>query len=159
MTTHPVPRFLADAMLGRLARWLRVLDFDTVFDPAIDDPALVYLADTEGRVLLTRDRHLVKYLKPVRSVLVTRDAPLEQLRQVIDTCQLDSPPALFTRCMVCNTPLRHATENEAATLPPERARALSGPVQRCPGCLRVYWPGSHTWRMRETLQRALPDWL
>ncbi|GHA83518.1 Mut7-C RNAse domain-containing protein [Modicisalibacter luteus] len=159
MTMRTNSRFLADAMLGRLARWLRVLDFDTVFDPAIDDPELVALADTEGRILLTRDRHLVEYLQPARSVLITRDAPLEQLRQVIETCRLEPPPALFTRCMVCNTPLRHATEDEAATLQPGRARTLPGPVWRCPGCLRVYWPGTHTWRMRETLQQALPEWL
>jgi uncharacterized protein len=159
MAVHPTHRFLADAMLGRLARWLRVLDFDTVFDPAIDDPELVDLADAEKRILLTRDRHLVEYLQPDRSVLITWDAPLEQLRQVIETCRLEPPPTLFTRCMICNTPLRHASEEEVATLQPGRARALPGQVWRCPGCLRVYWPGTHTWRMRETLQQALPDWL
>lgn len=151
--------FLADAMLGRLARWLRVLGFDTRFDPAIDDPQLVEMANAEGGILLTRDRHLVTHLRPARSVLVSCDAPLEQLRQVIDECQLAAPRALFTRCLLCNTRLDEATGTEAAVLRPAQARALPGPVRRCPTCRRVYWPGSHTWRMREALQDALPDWL
>lgn len=159
ITEHGEPGFIADAMLGRLARWLRVLDFDTRFDPSIDDPDLVRLADGEGRILLTRDRHLVAYLQPVRSVLITHDEPLAQLRQVIEICQLVPPEALFVRCMLCNTPLRDATEEEATNLRPDRSRTLPGPVKRCPGCMRVYWPGTHTWRMRETLQAALPDWL
>lgn len=159
MNERSEARFLADAMLGRMARWLRALGFDTRFDPAIDDPQLVALADAEGRILLTRDRHLITYLRPAQSVLVTYDAPLEQLRQVIDECQLAAPRALFTRCLVCNTLLRDATEVEATALRPAQARTLPGPVTRCPTCGRVYWPGSHTWRMHETLQKALPDWL
>lgn len=158
-TPHSEPRFFADAMLGRLARWLRVLGFDTRLDPAIDDPELVQLADAERRILLTRDRHLVMHRCPARSVLVTVDAPIEQLHQVIDACCLAPPTALFTRCLVCNTPLRDTSDEEAATLRPARSRSLPGPVKRCPGCQRIYWPGSHTWRMRETLTQALPEWL
>lgn len=156
---HSETCFLADAMLGRLARWLRVLGFDTYFDPEIDDPQLVALAEAERSVLLTRDRHLVTHLRPARALLIIHDAPLAQLRQVIDTCRLDPPNVLFTRCLVCNTLLREATEAEAMDLRPAQARRLPGPVRRCPTCRRVYWPGSHTWRMRETLVEALSGWL
>ncbi len=79
-TDSPPARFLANAMLGRLARWLRTLGFDTFYDPAVHDPQLVVLAAAEGRVLLTRDRHLVEHLRPERALLVTHDAPLDQLR-------------------------------------------------------------------------------
>ncbi|MEC9482847.1 MAG: Mut7-C RNAse domain-containing protein [Halomonas sp.] len=161
MPTAPSSRpcFLADAMLSRLARWLRVLDFDTYFDPEVDDPELVRLADRERRILLTRDRHLVTHLQPQRSVLVVHDKPLDQLRQVIEACRLEPPPALFVRCAVCNTPLRDARDDEIAAHMPARSRSLPGTVSRCPGCLRMYWPGSHTWRMRATLEAALPGWL
>lgn len=151
-------RFLADAMLGGLARWLRVMGFDAAYDPSVQDPELVALADAEGRVLLTRDRHLLIHLRPVRGLLITGDAPLTQLHEVIIACNLARPAELFTRCLVCNTMLRAATICEIANLVPDRARSLPGPVRRCPGCGRVYWPGSHVRRMRRTLTKALPDW-
>jgi hypothetical protein len=159
MTVHTETRFLADAMLGRLARWLQALGFDTTYDPAVHDPELVALAAAEGRVLLTRDRHLVDHLRPERAVLVTDDDPLAQLRQVVAACALRPPARLFSRCLVCNGQLRDATPDEAATLVPEASRGLPGPVRRCPGCGRVYWQGSHARRMRETLADALPGWI
>ncbi|GAA3533286.1 Mut7-C RNAse domain-containing protein [Zobellella aerophila] len=153
------PRFLADAMLGRLARWLRVLGYDTFYDPAGDDKELVALSDAEHRVLLTRDRHLVHFLRPRHPLLITAEKPLVQLREVIGACRLSPPAELFTRCLLCNQPLRAATAEEAATLVPETARGLPGQVRRCPHCRHIYWYGSHTRRMRETLLRELPDWL
>lgn len=160
MTTDTPPtRFLADAMLGRLARWLRTLGFDTFYDPAVHDPELVALAAAEGRVLLTRDRHLVEHLRPQRALLITHDTPLDQLREVVTACGLTEPAALFSRCAMCNGVLRPATPDEVATLVPEASRAQPGPVARCPGCGRVYWEGSHTRRMRDSLSQALPGWV
>lgn len=152
------PRFVADAMLGRLARWLRILGLDTVYDPSLDDPALVALADAEGRALLTRDRHLVEHLRPPRALLVRSDAALDQLREVVQEFGIGPPFGLFTRCPVCNGALRPATDEEAATLVPEQSRDVPGPVRRCPDCGRVYWQGSHTERMRRALVDAFPDW-
>lgn len=143
-------------MLARLARWLRVLGFDTNFDPSADDHHLVSLATVEDRILLTRDRHLVRHLRPRRVVLITADAPLVQLEEVIETCALTLPRELFTRCLLCNTELRVATETEIAELVPEHARATAGRFLRCPCCGRVYWPGSHARRMKAALERAFP---
>jgi uncharacterized protein len=151
------PSFVADAMLGRLARWLRVLGFDTVYDVALHDRELVELAAADHRVLLTRDRHLVTHLRPKRFILVTSDAPLAQLREVLHCCAASPRRALFTRCLVCNTLLREATPAEVRKLVPERARELAGRVLRCPGCGRVFWPGSHVRRMRSTLAAAFPE--
>jgi uncharacterized protein with PIN domain len=150
--------FLADAMLGRLARWLRVLGWDTAYDPATRDPALVDWARTEDRILLTRDRPLLVELRPDRALLIVAERPLDQLRQVVTDVGLGSPVELFTRCLVCNAGLRPATEAEWASLVPPEARALPGPVRRCPGCGRVYWSGSHARRMRAALGRAFPEW-
>jgi uncharacterized protein with PIN domain len=155
----PRPRFLADAMLGRLARWLRTLGFDTLYNPAPDDRELVAIAAAEERVLLTRDRHLVAHLRPQRALLITDDAPLDQLRQVVAECGLAPPAALFSHCAVCNGVLRPATPDEAAAGVPAASRGLPGPVRRCPDCGRVYWEGSHTRRMREALGRTLPGWI
>lgn len=153
------PAFLADAMLGRLARWLRVLGFDTRWEPTLPDPGLVRLAHDEARVLLTRDRQLLRELRPVRALEVASDAPLAQLRQVVELLALDAPRELFTRCLVCNTPLEPVPPDEADALLPPAARGLPGPVRRCRTCERVYWHGSHARRMRTALERELGGWL
>ena len=150
------PRFIADAMLGRLARWLRVLGFDTVYDPALHDADLVRIADAENRVLLTRDRRLLRDRRPHKAVEVTRDAPLEQLVALVKELRLEAPAELFTRCLVCNSVLEDAA-TDVASLPP-MARELSGPIKRCPNCKRLYWPGSHVRRMTRALEAALPRW-
>ena len=150
--------FIADAMLGRLARWLRMLGCDTRFDPAMHDPELVAVAREEGRVLLTRDRHLVTHLRPERAVLVSSMQALSQLREVASACDLAPPFDYFSRCLVCNEALRGATQEEVETLVPARARALGGPFLRCPGCGRAYWAGTHVRRMRAALAEAFPQW-
>ncbi|MBS7455603.1 Mut7-C RNAse domain-containing protein [Coralloluteibacterium stylophorae] len=150
--------FLADAMLARLARWLRTLGCDTLLEPQRPDRELVAIAACEDRVLLTRDRHLVAFLRPAKVFIPASDVPLEQLAEVVAHCALPAPTELFTRCLVCNAPLRAATAEEAAAHVPPTVQGSPDPVRRCPGCGRVYWQGSHTRRMREALWRALPEW-
>src|SRR5512133_1147194 len=100
-------------MLGRLARWLRVLGYDTLYEPALGDPALVALANAEGRVVLTRDRRLLRDLRPDRQLEITSERPLEQLHAVIDACALAPPTELFTRCLLCNVLLDELPRDEA----------------------------------------------
>lgn len=151
-------RFAADAMLGRLARWLRVLGYDTWYDIALADPVLVDLAADEDRVLLTRDRHLLQELRPARAHEVREDDPLRQLRDLVLALQLEPPRELFTRCLLDNTPLEALPEDVALPLLPEGVRGLAGTVRRCPSCGRLYWDGSHVRRMRAALERVLPGW-
>jgi uncharacterized protein with PIN domain len=143
-------------MLGRLARWLRVLGFDTLYDPAMHDAQIVRLAESDDRVLLTRDRRLLRDRQPREAVEVTSDAPLEQLVALVDELQLTPPTELFTRCLLCNAPLEDAA-TDIERLPP-MARELAGPIKRCPECRRLYWPGSHVRRMTRALAAALPEW-
>lgn len=154
------PRFAADAMLGRLARWLRMLSFDTWFDAAVHDHELVRRAGQEDRILLTRDRHLLRELRPRQALEIRRDAPLEQLRDVVQAFALPAPAELFTRCMVCNAALSAPLDPEdAAPLLPPGMPGAPAPVRQCPDCGRTYWHGSHVRRMREAVQRTLPGWL
>jgi uncharacterized protein with PIN domain len=151
-------RFAVDAMLGRLARWLRVLGYDASYDAGLADPVLVERANAEGRVLLTRDRPLLRELHPDRFVEIRVDEPLQQLKAVADALSLQAPAELFTRCLLCNTPLEVVPPAEALPLLPPDVRDLPGPVRRCPTCGRLYWDGSHVRRMRNALERALPGW-
>ena len=141
-------------MLGRLARWLRVLGYDTVYDESLDDPALVALANRENRILLTRDRHLLRELRPRHAIEIKADAPVDQLTAVVKDLRLPEPNELFRRCLLCNTPLAELPRDEAAELVPPAAREIPGPVRRCPTCGRVFWPGSHVRRMTRALARV-----
>ena len=156
---NDAPRFAADAMRGRLARWLRVLGYDTAYDIAIADPVLVQLAEAEERILLTRDRHLLHELRPARAHEVRQDDPLQQLRELVFALALAPPRELFTRCLLDNAVLQAMSEAQAQPLLPEGVRGLAGTVRRCPSCQRLYWDGSHVRRMRGALERALPGWL
>jgi uncharacterized protein with PIN domain len=149
------PRFLADAMLERLARWLRVLGFDTQSGSAATDGELVRRAEHEGRALLTRDRRLAHQRPERHSLLIRSDAPLDQLREVMTHFQLQAPRELFTRCLICNAALRSAAADEIGSPVPPSARERPESLRRCPSCGRIYWEGAHTRRMRAALERAL----
>jgi uncharacterized protein with PIN domain len=135
-------------MLGALARWLRALDVDVTYDPALDDPELVERAVAEGRTILTRDRRLTERRRARNHLLIRSDDVAEQLRQVLDELGLQpDPDRLLGRCLRCNTPL--------APIDPELARARVPPwvartqdrFRACPDCGRVYWRGTHVRRM------------
>ncbi len=145
-------------MLGRLARWLRVLGYDAAQDAAATDVELVARADAEDRHLLTRDRRLLRELRPRLPLEIRSDVPLEQLRQVVDDLPLGPPRELFARCLVCNELLDPVPEEERVAVVPEASRGLPGPVRRCRACGRVYWRGSHARRMRHALAHAFPEW-
>ena len=147
-------------MLGRLARWLRVVGYDTVHLPMdTPDAVLVRRAREEGRILLTRDRHLLRELRPASAVEVLSEVPLEQLRQVVSALGLAPPAELLCRCLLCNTALDAVAPGAVREQLPPSARDLPGPVRRCPTCGRVYWRGSHARRMQAALEGALPGWL
>lgn len=151
------PRFIVDAMLGTLARWLRLCGFDTVFDPALDDPEIAARAAREGRVVLTRDRGLLARRLVTRGLLV-EDADLgTQLRQVIEAFRLEVPEgALFSRCAACNGAVREvaAKEEVAGRVPPFVLRTHDA-FLRCPDCGRIYWAGTHRTLALERLRKLL----
>lgn len=151
------PGFAVDAMLGRLARWLRALGFDTVYQPGIDDHDLVAIANKEDRILLTRDRHLITHLRPRRGLLLTSGKPLEQLGEVSGQYGIEPTADLFNRCLICNSRLRPATPAEVDSRVPQDSRLMPGPFLVCPGCDRIYWPGSHVRRMRRALAELFPQ--
>lgn len=149
------PRLIADAMLGALARWLRVLGVDTAYDPSLDDPELAERAVAEDRLLLTRDRRLVERRALAgRHLLIASEVVDEQVRQVLAALALE-PTAddLFTRCLRCNAPLEPIDAASARRhVPPFVARTQER-FRRCPACRRLYWRGTHARRMRRRLER------
>jgi uncharacterized protein with PIN domain len=150
-------RFIADAMLGRLARWLRILGYDTLYQKKIEDLTLVRIAREEKRWALTRDRHLVhrRWSPPVRFLLIESDHLPEQLRQVALEFRLKIRPRLMSRCVYCNRLLLPADRCDAEGFVPAYVAVTHKTFMRCPFCNRFYWKGSHKHRMQEELTRWL----
>jgi uncharacterized protein with PIN domain len=153
--THSGPRFMADAMLGRLARWLRILGFDTAWEAHIADGDLVRRALEQDRVILTRDRALPEQWRVSGVYVLAEDEPIAQLRDVAAAFQLARRTRLFTRCSRCNTLLVRASREEARASVPPRVLEAQADLLRCPGCERFYWSGSHTRRMRRVVEEVL----
>ncbi len=136
-------------MLGTLAKWLRILGYDTLFDPALDDRQLVRLARAEDRVLLTRDRELARR-RGVRVLLITSQRLDDQVLQVLSDLHLDSDRA-FSRCPVCNDLLEPMDREAARLRVPVYVARTQETFNYCPTCQRVYWRGTHRQRMDERL--------
>lgn len=154
------PRFIADAMLGRLARWLRTLGYDTAYEDGISDESLVRRSLTEGRHILTRDRRLFDEWT-VSGTVLDREKPLDQLREVVRRFHLPRPRRLFRRCRECNAELQPvpaaAVEDRLPERVAQRATRTGEALARCPECDRVYWEGSHTRRMRAVVDGIFED--
>ncbi len=146
-------RLVADAMLGRLAKWLRVLGYDTLYWRG-DDAGLVRLALAEDRLLLTRDTRLPSRLPPGRTLLIESDHYEEQLHQVAG--RLGVPLQVGHRCLRCNQPLEPAAKAEVRGQVPEFVWDRHDRFARCPRCRRIYWEGTHYARMLATLERVAP---
>ncbi|MDH4207259.1 MAG: Mut7-C RNAse domain-containing protein [Anaerolineae bacterium] len=143
-------KFLVDAMLGRLAKWLRLLGYDTLYEATADDHDLVRLARAEGRLLLTRDRELARR-KALNSLFIESDRPEEQLAQLLRDLRLDSQ-TFAPRCARCNTLLEAMDRKEAKGRVPSYVFSRHEEFTFCPQCQRVYWPGTHWQRMRQRIE-------
>ncbi len=150
-----MPRFVADAHLGGLARLLRMLGFDTLYDNAVHDDEVIALATNEQRIVLTRDRELLKRRDVLRGCFVHARKPEAQLREVAARYGLERQAQPFTLCLHCNLRLEAIARDDVAAQVPERIFIAYAEFMRCHGCGRVYWQGSHWSRMRDMLDAAL----
>ncbi|MCL4183986.1 MAG: MoaD/ThiS family protein [Burkholderiaceae bacterium] len=150
-----VTRFVADAHLGGLARLLRMAGFDTHYDNAIDDLEIERLSVEEGRIVLTRDRELLKRRAITHGCYVRPLEPAQQLHALFERLDLARSARPFTLCLACNAPLRGVDKEEVTQRLPPVAREAYDRFMRCESCDRVYWQGSHWKRMRAMLDELL----
>jgi uncharacterized protein with PIN domain len=147
-------RFLCDAMLGSLARWLRLFGFDAEFaDPSLDDREVARRARENGRWLLTRDHELAA--AGPRTMLVRSKDLENQLVEIFSRLGIEPDPNLDDpRCAECNGELEEVTTDDVRDLVPPYVLATATRFRRCDRCSRVYWPGTHTEKIRATLERV-----
>jgi uncharacterized protein with PIN domain len=143
--------FLVDSMLGTLAKWLRILGYDTTYYAKVDDNQLVRLARAEGRILLTRDMGLVQR-RGLVALFIASESLDEQLAQVVQTLGLRTDNA-FSRCPVCNTLLEDVPKYEAWGLVPPFVFQRQEAFKLCPECNQFYWRGTHWQNMLQQLEQ------
>jgi uncharacterized protein with PIN domain len=146
----PPPRFAADRMLGRLARWLRILGHDVAYGPHLGGHTLVACARREHRILLTRDTRLLRDPQLPPHVFVRSDHFRQQLREVAAAVPLGGSP-LLGRCLDCNRPLVEVPRDEARERVPPYVAATQERFLGCTGCGRLYWGATHREHMLSEL--------
>jgi len=149
------PRFIVDANVGKLARWLRMIGYDTLFINDIDDDRLVAIGLKEKRVVLTRDTQImlrrVVISGKLEALLIKDDEAKTQLRQVVETMKLNRRKQ-FTRCLECNETLLPRSREDVRDLVPPYVFQTQSQYVQCPACNRVYWRGTHWQRMNYELE-------
>ncbi len=151
-------RFIADEMLGTVAKWLRILGFDTLYAKGMDDSEILETAEREDRVILTRDKELVLRAerKGLKSVFLGNAELEDDLRAILKIYPPD-PDLFMSRCTICNTPLEEVPKERVKGKVPEGVYERQDRFWYCPKCDKYYWEGSHWEKMGEFLQRLRKD--
>lgn len=150
------PRFVADAHLGALARLLRRAGFDTLYDNRYQDREIADIAARDGRIVLTRDRELLKLRRITHGCYLHALKPVQQFREIMDRLDLARRARPFSLCLVCNAPLRAIDKAAVLERLPPSVRDSHDRFTTCDVCHRVFWEGSH-WRRMQAMLNALPQ--
>ena len=145
--------FVADVMVGKLARWLRVLGFDVLYSNKYDDDEIIRIADEENRVILTRDAQLATRRSPSQCIFIESGDYKEQIQQVVRSLNLREFK-VFSRCLECNARLEEVDKEAVFDKVPHFVYLTQVRFAKCPACKRVYWHGTHT---QEMLKQIRPN--
>jgi uncharacterized protein len=136
-------KFIVDCMLGKLAKWLKILGFDAIYLNKAEDRDLLRLARREKRVLLTKDQELLQAAAGLPRLFVKSDNWQEQLTQVLEAFRLRNRAKPHSRCLLCNVELKRIPKRMARNLVPPFVFERAPSFAICPACGRVFWPGTH----------------
>jgi hypothetical protein len=140
-------KFIADVMLGRLAKRLRLRGFDVLYDRTLNDNEIIRLSLEQDRMILTRDTALSERPLAKNHLFINSDLVQEQVEQVLSSFPPETHINPLTRCSECNEPLDHIEREEAQDLVPLHVYEHKDLFLRCPRCKRTYWHGTHVLRM------------
>ncbi len=150
-------RFVADVHLGSLARYLRMLGFDTAYRSFADPASLITLSLQEHRTLLSRSSSLVADRRLTHAMRILSPDPRRQLIEVLHRLDLVSSILPFSRCIACNDPVVPVERAEVLDRLPESIKGKDLLYRKCRRCDRIYWEGSHTAHMREFIRRVIAE--
>ncbi len=151
------PRFVVDTHLGKLSAYLRMLGFDTLYRRDFADEEMARISSEQGRILLTRDRGLLKRKQVTLGFCVIHGDPRHQIVDVLDRFQMYERMRPFSRCVHCNTPLQDIAKEAVLERLAPNTRQFYDAFRICPNCRQIYWEGSHTVWMRRFIDQLLAD--
>lgn len=148
---------MVDNNVGKLAKWLRIMGYDTLLFDGSSDSGMVATALDEGRVILTRDTQIVKRRVVtsgrLKAILIQSDKPELQICQVINDLKLDCQFRPFALCLECNQPLLERSKPQVEGRVPPYVFQTQSQYMECPICHRIYWRGTHWQAMTRKLNR------
>ncbi len=150
-------RFVLDTHLGRLAGYLRMLGFDTLYRNDFKDEELARLSSRDRRILLTRDRGLLKRGEVTHGYCVRETHPRGQLVEVLQRFDLAGSVEPFKRCLRCNGLLAPVRKKDIVDSLPEKTQQYYDKYRRCQACGRIYWRGSHYQHMQRFIEQVLEE--
>jgi uncharacterized protein len=146
-------RFILDVHLGKLAKSLRMLGLDTIYENNLPDKTIAEIAASEDRIVLTRDVGLLKHKAIKYGYWLRSQNPEEQLSEVIKRYSLSSEIKPFTKCLACNGDIIQVSKDDVLELLPPKTKDYFNAFFQCKNCKRVYWKGSHYERMIEFIKQ------
>jgi uncharacterized protein with PIN domain/sulfur carrier protein ThiS len=149
--------FVLDIHLGRLARYLRIMGFDAVYQNDYEDEQLAQISHSQGRILLTRDRQLLMRNLVWNGYWVRALEPRQQVLEVLQRFKLKDQVAPFKRCPRCNTPLHAVSKSEVLDRLEPLTKRYFDEFHICPACGQIYWKGSHYARMLDFIDLAIEN--
>jgi uncharacterized protein with PIN domain len=150
-------RFVVDCMLGKLAKWLKILGFDALFFSKIEDEELLAIAREEDRILLTRDTGLIQQARDAPTLFLESENWQDQVQQVLEHFQLREKVAPNTRCIDCNRELKDLPKKNAKNLVSAFVFEKADSFALCPKCGRVFWRGTHFKDMETKIKKILDE--
>lgn len=146
------PKFILDVHLGQLARYLRMLGIDSLYENDYTKDELVKLSLEQRRAILTRDRNLLKRNDITHGYWVRHEDPREQVQEVIERFHLENEIKEFSRCMECNALLESIEKENILERIPEKVKQFQNEFFQCPNCGKIYWKGSHYDKMKGLIE-------
>lgn len=154
-------KFIVDNNVGKLAKWLRIMGYDTLLFREKDDGKMVKIALSQDRVVLTKDTQIMKRRLitngRLKAILIEDDNPKAQLRQIVSALNLDYQFRPFSLCLECNQNLVERDKDEVRDLVPPYVFKTQSQYMECPSCHRIYWRGTHWQAMSKELEKFMAE--
>jgi len=147
--------FIADINLGDIVKYMRVLGFDIYYNSLLSTREIIEISKRENRVILTKNRKLLKFKDVTHGIFIRPDTTTEQIRQIIDYLDIKDDIKPFSRCLLCNTLLKSVLKENILDRIPPKTKEFYDEYVRCQSCDKIYWKGTHFINMKKVVRQIL----